>query len=293
VKVLDKSKIFEIKAGLEAELTTPSIGGKITANVEISKNNLNKETETTIAVNWAGGGSIKDPGLDWNITTLKQAAAAFPDFVAITPQRTFAILTKYTSLASFHAAQNNFSPLDYENAGIYTGALLDSFMDYKVLWKQISTATDELEANRATIEMSEIPEDMAELAIIRPETAPGTSKDLSVRQPPSLADGKGDLQDKPKLPEDPVGFQDPTLHGKVDAFKFTRYPTFPPSFAGLIRAKKICRMEMAKIVREVDVVAKDPSIATDTRRDLFFLNPLVFKQLLPVCVAAYLSVRFV
>lgn len=289
MKVLDKSKIFQIKAGLEAELTTPSIAGKVTADVSIDKSKLNKETETTISVNWAGGGSIKDPGLDWNIATLKQAAAAFPDFVAITPQRTFAILTKYTSLASFHAVHNNFSPLDYENAGIYTGALLDSFMDYKALWKQISTATDELEASRATIEMSEIPEDMAELAIIKPAPATSTDKDLSVLQPASLTDDNSNQRDRPKLSEEPIGFQDPTFHGKVDEYNFTRFPTFAPSFAGLIRAKKICRMEMAKIVKEVDVVAKDPSIATDARRDLFFLNPLVFKQLLPVSFASHVS----
>lgn len=59
VKVLDKSKIFTIKAGLEAELTTPSLSGKVEAKVSIEKENLDKMTETTISVNWSGGGSIK------------------------------------------------------------------------------------------------------------------------------------------------------------------------------------------------------------------------------------------
>lgn len=39
-----------------------------------------------------------------------------------------AILTKYTSLRSFHEATNRGSPLDYENAGIYTSSLLDAYM---------------------------------------------------------------------------------------------------------------------------------------------------------------------
>lgn len=39
-----------------------------------------------------------------------------------------AILTKYTSLRSFHEATNKGSPLDYENAGIYTNSLLDAYM---------------------------------------------------------------------------------------------------------------------------------------------------------------------
>ena len=127
MKVLDKSKIFQVKAGLEAELTTPGISGKVEANVDIEKKNLSKETETTIVVNWSGGGSIKDPSHDWTIDSLKKAAAAFPELVAITPQRTHAILTKYTALESFHKQQAKFSPLDYENAGIYTGALLDHY----------------------------------------------------------------------------------------------------------------------------------------------------------------------
>lgn len=185
----------------------------------------------------------KDPGDDWNIKTLKQAAAAFPDFVAVTPQRTLAILTKYTALEDFHKKQKNYSPLDYENAGIYTGALLDNFMDYKALWKQISNAQFELENNRATIEMSEISEEMAELAVIRP-LPEGTSS--------NSASGQSMLLDsKPaggNSPEDEQNYYDPTLHGTVDEHKFTRYPAFPPSFAGLIRAKKICRIEMAKIM---------------------------------------------
>ncbi|KAK3311878.1 hypothetical protein B0H66DRAFT_644835 [Apodospora peruviana] len=139
MKVHDKSKIFEIKAGLEAEMSTPTISDKVTADFNMQKNNLSKETEKTISVNWSGGGSIKNPTKDWNIATLKEAAAAFPDLVAVTPQRTYAILTKYTSLADFHETKVEFSPLDYESAGIYTRALLDHYMDYKAMWKDIST----------------------------------------------------------------------------------------------------------------------------------------------------------
>jgi hypothetical protein len=39
-----------------------------------------------------------------------------------------AILTKYTSLRSFHEQTVRGTPLDYEIAGIYTSALLDSYM---------------------------------------------------------------------------------------------------------------------------------------------------------------------
>src|ERR1700710_1617257 len=52
-----------------------------------------------------------------------------------------AILTKYTALRSFVEQAGNFTPLEYENAGVYTSALLDAYMDYKNIWKTIQVAT--------------------------------------------------------------------------------------------------------------------------------------------------------
>ncbi|KAF4341606.1 hypothetical protein FBEOM_4508 [Fusarium beomiforme] len=267
VKVLDKSKIFQVKAGIEAEMTTPSIAGKVKADVDIQKSNLGKQTETTVAVNWSGGGSIKHPLEDWTIDSLKKAAAAFPDLVAITPQRTYAILTKYSALEDFHKKNTEYDVLSYENAGIYTGSLLDSFMDYKMLWKQISNATYELEGNRATIDMGEVTAEMARLAAIKHYPMSDTDRK-------KISDGSTHQQ--LEAPNDPkVAKQGSTPTS-------TTFAPFQASFAGLIEAKKVCRSEMAKIVREVDLVAKNPLLATDGERDSFFLNPLVFKQLLPI-----------
>jgi hypothetical protein len=61
-----------------------------------------------------------------------------------------------------------------------------------------------------------------------------------------------------------------------------QFRPFKPSLGGLIQARKVCRSEMAKIVNEVDLITKDPKLAIDTRRDELFLEPLVYKQLLPV-----------
>ncbi|OJJ42180.1 hypothetical protein ASPZODRAFT_35469, partial [Penicilliopsis zonata CBS 506.65] len=252
MKVNDKSKIFDIKAHLEAELSTASIGGKVEANADITKESLSRDTETTIAVNWSGGGSIKDPGDDWTFGVLKGAAAAFPDLVAITPQRTYAILTKYTALKDFYTHYRQYSPLDYENAGIYTSSMLDSYMEYKSLWKQISFATAELEGNRATIEFGQPSEEIHQLAL-EAEKEPQLQLIQAAAPIPTTPD------------PDPV-----------------QVPIFQASFAGLIAARKTCRFEMAKIVNEVDAVARNPKVAADPDRDSYFLNPLVFKQLLPV-----------
>lgn len=68
------------------------------------------------------------------------AAARFPDLVARTPQRTYAILTKYEALRSFHekTKTKTCTPLQYENATLYTNSLLNSYMDYKAMYRSIS-----------------------------------------------------------------------------------------------------------------------------------------------------------
>lgn len=66
---------MDVKARLEGELNGPSLSGKVSAEFKLEKNNLSKETETTISINWSGGGSIKHPSEEWNIGSLKRAAA--------------------------------------------------------------------------------------------------------------------------------------------------------------------------------------------------------------------------
>ena len=248
-------------------------------NIEKSKNS--KETETTITVNWSGGGSIKDPTEDWSIASIKKAAAAFPELVAITPQRTYAILTKYTALESFHRQASRFSLLDYENAGIYTNSLLDRYMDYKALWKNISVAALELENNRADIELSEPSEDIYRLALVK--ALPHEQRDIKAlvakRQKQAGLEGGQGQEGSSKIS---ANLQRGS-GGSDGSEEETRFTVFPASFAGLIEARQVCRAEMVKIVNEVDVVSKTPSVAADIRRDQFFLNPIIFRQLLPVC----------
>lgn len=270
-------------------MSTPTISGEIKVKYGLTENNLSKSTETTISVNWSGGGSIKDPTEDWSIATLKKAAAAFPDLVAVTPQRTYAILTKYTSLADFQMKKDDFSPLDYESAGIYTSALLDHYMDYKAMWKQISHATYELKGNRATIEMARPGEETYSLATIQPlPTAQVDAKSFELLQAStalgieSASQQQADAQALIVHQENCIDTHKTQQKQCEQQLKAIKFPVFSPTFAGLIHARKVCRFEMAKIVNEVDLVAKNPKLATDTTRDSYFLNPLVFEQLVPI-----------
>ncbi|KAK0515643.1 hypothetical protein JMJ35_001677 [Cladonia borealis] len=102
MKILNKAKNRDIQAEAKVAFTAgPGIDVTAEANVGIARSNIETNTETTIQVSWAGGGHIKPMDQQWDIKSLMQAAARFPDLVADCPQRTHAILTKYETLRSF------------------------------------------------------------------------------------------------------------------------------------------------------------------------------------------------
>lgn len=91
------------------------------------------QTETTVTVNWSGGGQIKPDYEDWSLDTLVKAAASFPSRVAGCPQRTWAILTRYDNNRSFveWADKHDINVPDFNRVQQTTSDLLDNFMEYK------------------------------------------------------------------------------------------------------------------------------------------------------------------
>jgi hypothetical protein len=53
IKVHDKSKVFDVKAGLEAEMNQPSISGKVEGKVHIEKSEMSRSTETSTSFSLA------------------------------------------------------------------------------------------------------------------------------------------------------------------------------------------------------------------------------------------------
>ncbi|KAF5001944.1 hypothetical protein FGRMN_685 [Fusarium graminum] len=126
MKILNKDKKTEIAAEAKVAMTIGPVELKAEAMVNTAKRNIQSNTETTIQ--------------PWSVDILMQTAAKFPDMVAKTPQRTYAILTKYESLRSFMMLKpEKLSTIMYENAAIYTNALLDAYMDYKNIYRNISS----------------------------------------------------------------------------------------------------------------------------------------------------------
>lgn len=144
MKIVDNSSKEEIKA--HANVAFSGVSGSISASgdVEKAKESLNKSTEITISAKWEGGGQIKEAGTAWSIDELIAVGARFPELCAKVPQTSFVVLKKYVHLASFHEQVKDISPLSYENAAIYTDLLMDNFLDYKMMLKQVNNTIEGL-----------------------------------------------------------------------------------------------------------------------------------------------------
>lgn len=92
-----------------------------------------RETESTVTVNWSGGGQIKADNQEWTLDSLIRVASGFPGRVATCPQRTWAILTPYNRNRSFveWADARSIKVPVFSQVQQYAHDLLDSFMEFK------------------------------------------------------------------------------------------------------------------------------------------------------------------
>jgi hypothetical protein len=203
--------------------------------------------------------------------SLKEVAMSFADKVALCPQRTNAILTKYTSLRSFYEQSLKGSPLDYENAGVYSSALLDAYMEYKSIWRELQGTISEVGANQVVLCKASETTDLKDL-----------KSEIQASYKASF-----DAYEASKK-ETTVTIYNAGGYATTEARKQLEPPIKPNtmlpynnSLYGLEQAKRDCRFEMIKIVREVDAVSDDPKVAVATDRNYQYLSPVIFRQLLP------------
>ncbi|KAK6339825.1 hypothetical protein TWF718_009215 [Orbilia javanica] len=248
MKVLNKEKMTKIKAQAKIALTVGAAEIGAEAAVNIAKENISNHTETTIMVSWSGGGFIKPIDEPWNISSLMDAAARFPDLCAITPQRTYAILTKYESLRSFVKLKPKaYTKMQYENAQIYTNILMETYMDYKSIIKNITSMIFDVENSiKKFAKPAKVEEDT--------ESGSGSSGSSKKKKP----DRVKSVYDRSK---------------------------FESSIVGLDDARRAARFQMVLLVNEVDDVTGDPTLATKIEREEPFQSPIVFRSRLPKLVA--------
>ncbi|KAF4946493.1 hypothetical protein FGADI_11131 [Fusarium gaditjirri] len=287
VKITDKATESDIKAALEASFGQGrAAGGSVNASVGIDKANAFKNCETTITVNWNGGGDIKPADELWSIESLTKAAAAFPYNVARCPQRTYAILTKYENLLSFQKLSPKPTILDYDVASLYTNDLLDAMMAYKSIWKKIHLDITDYEDKNVTLKTAKIEPRKADVK--REISKPKKMEALHFLQElvDTARENAGDSSEQVLELVNLLHSPGSTHTQGSQSSKSFEYPDnvgdpYEPDEFGLEKARKDCRLEMLKIVKEVDEVIANPMLALDPDRDLQYTNPTFFRRLLP------------
>ncbi|KAK7454021.1 hypothetical protein VKT23_011532 [Stygiomarasmius scandens] len=310
IKLRDNSQVKAVREQLKAGLDFKAASAQGEGNVE---NRI--DGEMTIAISRRGGGDIKDEKVEqWTLQTLNAAAMEFPQKAVAYPIRTNAILTKYTSLKSFRTTNPVGTLLDYRNAGIYPSTLLDAYMDYKVMLCSILTTISEVERGNSELIARD---NMAELAELNREAKEYYQHELNLHKraipeerissdttayeassehswpwasigqkdvplPSSILVNASSIGSKPSVPNNQINVAVATSFLP----EVLRLPNdlvpYKANIFGLEKARRDCRFEMVKIVREVDAVAEDPRVASDPCRTAWqYLNPSVFRMLLP------------
>ncbi|KAK7435786.1 hypothetical protein VKT23_019484 [Stygiomarasmius scandens] len=291
IKLRDRSKAKEIRGQLKVEMDFKAASVSGEGKVEKNSGEMNIDGETTIAVSWRGGGDIKDEKVeDWTLATLKAVAMEFPEKVMACPMRTNAILTKYTALKSFYETSLKGTPLDYENAGVYSSALLDAYMDFKVMWRNISTAIWEVEEGQSELtgkgdipEFAELNREFKEHYQHQVDSYKQKMLEYSSSTAVVVADATETTETTDEESKAPTQSKNLTLPRSLPEEPIPPNDLVPykASIFGLEKARRDCRFEMIKIVREVDAVAEDPRVASDPCRTWQYLSPTIFRMLLP------------
>ncbi|KIJ40811.1 hypothetical protein M422DRAFT_114490, partial [Sphaerobolus stellatus SS14] len=133
IKVLESSKKEQIVSQLKSVLND-SEKSEFTlskAGSESALSSILRQTETSITVNYSGGGAVK--GAEWSLESLLKAAAGFPAKVAACPKRTYAILTRYDCNIHFRAYAQKYSLIlpEYTLTQRYVSDLLDMYVGWK------------------------------------------------------------------------------------------------------------------------------------------------------------------
>ncbi|CAE6476528.1 unnamed protein product [Rhizoctonia solani] len=133
VKILDHTQKSRIKKSILGRLNAHGKPDSDRSRDEKTLDDHLHETETTITVNWSGGGQIKTDNEEWSLKSLYKVAAAFPAGVSASPQKTWAILTPYANNASFlkWAFQHGVTSYDYSHARLQASDLFDMYIGYK------------------------------------------------------------------------------------------------------------------------------------------------------------------
>ena len=158
------------------------------------------------------------------------------------------------------------SKLDYENAGIYASQLLETYSDYKSIWKTLQVITEDFQDGLHNFELVEARptkdirdhlkafqdsaakgaasnaktyQDQVRSALVDSATAEMSKHEEKAEE--ILAKVKKSLDEYQIMSDRPLPFE-PSI---------PKYKPYAATILGLLDARHDCRLEMVKIVNEV------------------------------------------
>ncbi|KAF4466989.1 hypothetical protein FALBO_6138 [Fusarium albosuccineum] len=240
---------------LGANVAGLDIKGEIQGGM--TNNDYKKDYNTTITVNWKGGGDIKPNDIkEWNIENLLKVAMEFPDKVAACPQKT---LYLYEFTARRLRGQSNGKLMKLDGVRRKSAAETAPMQASANGCQGINL----LDKNQITIHELEEPDGLPSYRRSFQETYDVLKKLYDK----SLALHQTDARLYPQTLEEPL--------------PPNKLEVYPADLFGLDLAKRDCRLEMIKIVREVSEVTRDPKVAADPLRMCRYVAPSIFRRLVP------------
>lgn len=148
IRSSSKTKLKDLKAYASAQLTPAAVPLQVKVDTEFTKSGKEAwdQAETSIRVQWRGGGEIKTHDFQWGLDSLIEIANAFPTFVAATSAKIRAVLTPYSALESFQRLQNIFPQhpltLNYNRCALFVETLYEDYKAFRSMWDDLNTIID-------------------------------------------------------------------------------------------------------------------------------------------------------
>lgn len=155
---------------------------------------------------------------------------------------------------------------DYENAGIYASYLLETYSDYKAIWKRLQVLTEEFQSPSSNFELAQAhlnDEMMKRMEEIHSRATEAAEDNYAIEKAMALqtlvASATMELNAPERDPEQTLNLKavkeilDEAM--QIDERKpfqpaMSPYDPYPATVLGLLDARQDCRMEMVKIVNE-------------------------------------------
>jgi hypothetical protein len=144
IRSRNTANMNELRVYASAQLTPAAIPIQVKTDVDFNKKGREafEQAETSIRVQWRGGGEIKNHDFQWGLDSLIQIANAFPSFVASASAKIRAVLTPYSAVKAFQKFQLSFPQapltLSYDHCALFVDTLYEDYKSFHSMWEELN-----------------------------------------------------------------------------------------------------------------------------------------------------------